>query len=168
MAGMWKKSLIYLGLMEEDEDLEEVPVQDDGRMRDEEEPTRMVRTLRRDEPQGRENNHPAGRGVDRGVVRSLGTAGPPRQVHVVEPRIYDDAQEFADRLKSGVPVIINLRLTEPKHAPKILHFASGLVYGLNGRMQKVADSVYLITPFNVEISADEKRRLAEHGFFNDF
>jgi cell division inhibitor SepF len=160
MAGMWKKSLIYLGLMEEDEDLEEVPLHDDGKA---EEPTRMVRTLRRDE-QRENNNHPAGRGV----VRSLGAQGPPRQVHVVEPRIYDDAQEFADRLKSGVPVIINLRLTEPKHAPKILHFASGLVYGLNGRMQKVADSVYLITPFNVEISADEKRRLAEHGFFNDF
>jgi cell division inhibitor SepF len=159
MAGMWKRSLIYLGLMEEDEDLEEVQLQDDGKV---EEPTRMVRTLRRDEQ--RESNHPAGRGV----VRSLGAQGPPRQVHVVEPRIYDDAQEFADRLKSGVPVIINLRLTEPKHAPKILHFASGLVYGLNGRMQKVADSVYLITPFNVEISADEKRRLAEHGFFNDF
>jgi cell division inhibitor SepF len=161
MAGMWKKSLIYLGLMEEDEDLEEVPMHDDGKV---EEPTRsMVRTLRRDEPR-ENNNHPAGRGN----IRSLGTQGPPRQVHVVEPRIYDDAQEFADRLKSGVPVIINLRLTEPKHAPKILHFASGLVYGLNGRMQKVADAVYLITPFNVEISADEKRRLAEHGFFNDF
>ena len=160
MAGVWKKSLIYLGLMEEDEELEELAQHDeDGRV---EEPTRMVRTLGREEK--RENNHPAGRGV----VRSLGTAMPPRQVHVVEPRIYDDAQEFADRLKSGVPVIINLRLTEPKHAPKILHFASGLVYGLNGRMQKVADAVYLITPFNVEISADEKRRLAEHGFFNDF
>ena len=162
MAGMWKRSLIYLGLMEEDEDLEEMPQHEDGGNGRADEPTRMVRTLRREE--SRENNHPAGRGN----VRSLGTAGPPRQVHVVEPRIYDDAQEFADRLKSGVPVIINLRLTEPKHAPKILHFASGLVYGLNGRMQKVADSVYLITPFNVEISADEKRRLAEHGFFNDF
>ena len=159
MAGLWKRSLVYLGLMEEDEELEEMQPPEDGKV---EEPTRMVRTLRREE--ARETAHPAGRGV----VRSLGTAGPPRQVHVVEPRIYDDAQEFADRLKSGVPVIINLRLTEPKHAPKILHFASGLVYGLNGRMQKVADSVYLITPFNVEISADEKRRLAEHGFFNDF
>jgi cell division inhibitor SepF len=162
MAGVWKKSMIYLGLMEEDEELEEMAQQEDGKV---DEPTRtMVRTLRRDE-QRENNNHPAGRA---GNVRSLGTAGPPRQVHVVEPRIYDDAQEFADRLKSGVPVIINLRLTEPKHAPKILHFASGLVYGLNGRMQKVADAVYLITPFNVEISADEKRRLAEHGFFNDF
>jgi cell division inhibitor SepF len=159
MAGMWKRSMIYLGLMEEDEELEDMAQRDDGRV---EEQRPMVRPIRREEM--RENNHPAGRGN----VRSLGTAGPPRQVHVVEPRIYDDAQEFADRLKSGVPVIINLRLTEPKHAPKILHFASGLVYGLNGRMQKVAESVYLITPFNVEISADEKRRLAEHGFFNDF
>ena len=162
MAGLWKRSLVYLGLMEEDEELEEMPPRDNGRSDDEREQARMVRTLRREE--SRETAHPAGKGV----VRSLGTAGPPRQVHVVEPRIYDDAQEFADRLKGGVPVIINLRLTEPKHAPKILHFASGLVYGLNGRMQKVAESVYLITPFNVEISADEKRRLAEHGFFSDF
>ena len=161
MAGLWKRSLVYLGLMEEDEELEEMAPRDNGHS-DEREQARMVRTLRREE--SRETAHPAGKGV----VRSLGTAGPPRQVHVVEPRIYDDAQEFADRLKSGVPVIINLRLTEPKHAPKILHFASGLVYGLNGRMQKVAESVYLITPFNVEISADEKRRLAEHGFFSDF
>jgi cell division inhibitor SepF len=147
--------------MEEDEELEEMAHEEMGNGKLEE-PASTVRTLRQNEQ--RENNHPAGRGV----VRALGTAGPPRQVHVVEPRIYDDAQEFADRLKAGVPVIINLRLTEPKHAPKILHFASGLVYGLNGRMQKVADAVYLITPFNVEISADEKRRLAEHGFFNDF
>jgi cell division inhibitor SepF len=161
MSGMWKRSLVYLGLMEEDEELEEMTPRDNGRD-EEREQARMVRTLRREE--SRESAHPAGKGV----VRSLGTAGPPRQVHVVEPRIYDDAQEFADRLKGGVPVIINLRLTEPKHAPKILHFASGLVYGLNGRMQKVAESVYLITPFNVEISADEKRRLAEHGFFSDF
>ena len=104
MAGMWKRSLVYLGLMEEDEELEEVAQLEDGKV--EEQPTRMVRTLRREE--SRENNHPAGRGV----VRALGTQGPPRQVHVVEPRIYDDAQEFADRLKAGVPVIINLRLTE--------------------------------------------------------
>ena len=158
MGGMWKRSLVYLGLMEEDEELEEVEHREDPKA---DEPTRMVRTLRREE---RETAHPAGRGI----VRSIGTNGPPRQVHVVEPRIYEDAQEFADRLKGGVPVIINLRLTEPKHAPRILQFAAGLVYGLNGRMQKVADSVYLITPFNVEISADEKRRLAEHGFFNDF
>ncbi|HVL90308.1 MAG TPA: cell division protein SepF [Actinomycetota bacterium] len=157
MAGLWKKTLVYLGLMEEDEELEEITPQAPERR---EEPTRMVRTLGRDE---QPSNHPAGRGV----VRQLTTSASPRQVHVVEPRVYDDAQEFGDRFKAGVPVIINLRSTEPRHAPKILHFASGLVYGLNGRMQKVADSVFLITPVNVEVSADEKRRLAEHGFFGE-
>lgn len=158
MAGLWKKTLVYLGLMEEDEQLEEVHQHVPDRR---EEPTRMVRTLSRDE---QPSNHPAGRGV----VRQLATAGPRMNaIQVVEPRVYDDAQEFGDRFKSGTPVIINLRSTEPRHAPKILHFASGLVYGLNGRMQKVAEHVYLITPFNVEVSADEKRRLAEHGFFGE-
>jgi cell division inhibitor SepF len=117
---------------------------------------------------GREDRHPAERHpAGRGVVRSIPTQAP-RQVHVVEPRIFDDAQDFADRFKGGVPVIVNLRLTEPKHAPKILQFASGLVYGLNGRMQKVGEQVYLLTPFNMEVSADEKRRLAEHGLFGEF
>lgn len=154
MREMWRKTLVSLGLMDEEEEFEEA-------LADEEAPPRrdtMVRTLRRDE-RG-EERHPAGRGV----VRPIPTPGP-RQIQVVEPRIFDDAQDFADRYKGGVPVIINLRLTEPKHAPKILQFASGLVYGLNGRMQKVGEQVYLLTPFNMEVSADEKRRLAEHGLF---
>jgi len=158
MAGLWRKTMVYLGLLEEDEQFEEVHQRVPERR---DEPTRMVRTLSRDEQ--RESNHPAGRGV----LRQLNNAQPMRSVHVVEPRVFDDAQEFGDRFKSGVPVILNLRSTEPRHAPKILHFASGLVYGLNGRMQKVADSVYLITPANVDVSADEKRRFAEPGFFGE-
>ncbi|MFN2615273.1 MAG: cell division protein SepF [Actinomycetota bacterium] len=153
MRDLWKKTLVSLGLMDEEEEFEEDLV--------EEPPHRAeppaVRTIACD----REDRHPAGRG---GVVRSIPTAAP-RQVHVVEPRIFDDAQDFADRYKGGVPVIINLRLTEQKHAPKILQFASGLVYGLNGKMQRVGEQVYLLTPFNMEVSADEKRRLAEHGLF---
>lgn len=161
MREMWKKTLVSLGLMDEEEEFEEnlAVGGEDSRPED----TRMVRTIRGEERGGREERHPAGRGV----VRSIPTAAP-RQVHVVEPRIFDDAQDFADRYKGGVPVIINLRLTEPKHAPKILQFASGLVYGLNGRMQKVGEQVFLLTPFNMEVSADEKRRLAEHGLFGEF
>lgn len=159
MREMWKKTLVSLGLMDDEEEFDDRLGDDEPMRRDD---PQMVRTIRGD--RGRENGmdtrHPAGRGV----VRSIPTAAP-RQVHVVEPRIFDDAQDFADRFKGGVPVIINLRLTEQKHAPKILQFASGLVYGLNGRMQKVGEQVYLLTPFNMEVSADEKRRLAEHGLF---
>lgn len=160
MAGLWRKTLVYLGLDEEEEEYEDARAEQEPVRR--EEPTPMVRTIRRDDAR---DGHPAGRGV----VRSIPAQGAsPKQVHVVEPRIYDDAQEFADRLKAGVPVIINLRNAEPKHAPKILHFASGLVYGLNGRMQRIAEAVFLITPYNVEVSADEKRRLAEHGLYGEF
>lgn len=158
MREMWKKTLVSLGLMDEEEEFDEQIV-DEAPLRSGTE-NAMVRTIPREERMVRDDRHPAGRGV----VRSIPTAAP-RQVHVVEPRIFDDAQDFADRFKGGVPVIINLRLTEAKHAPKILQFASGLVYGLNGRMQKVGEQVYLLTPFNMEVSADEKRRLAEHGLF---
>lgn len=157
MREMWKKTLVSLGLLDEEEEFDEELHEDNGRADD----PPMVRTVR--DERAREDRHPAGRGV----VRSIPTQAP-RQVHVVEPRIFDDAQDFADRYKGGVPVIVNLRLTEPKHAPKILQFASGLVYGLNGRMQRVGDHVYLLTPFNMEVSADEKRRLAEHGLFGEF
>lgn len=162
MREMWKKTLVSLGLMDEEEEFDEELVDEPVSSSRRDDP-QMVRTIRREESRENDRRHPAGRGV----VRSIPTAAP-RQVHVVEPRIFDDAQDFADRFKGGVPVIINLRLTEQKHAPKILQFASGLVYGLNGRMQKVGEQVYLLTPFNMEVSADEKRRLAEHGLFGEF
>ncbi len=159
MREIWKKTLVSLGLMDEDEEFEESLVDEENGRRD---APGMVRTIRRSE-RAHNDRHPFGRAV----VRSIPTS-PPRQIRVVEPRIFDDAQEFADQFKTGVPVIINLRMTEQKHAPKILQFASGLVYGLNGRMQRVGDQVFLLTPFNMEVSADEKRRLAEHGLFGDF
>jgi len=155
---MWKKTLVSLGLMDEDEEFVEDGYDEAPSRRDE---AQMVRTVSR-EDRTENGRHPAGRG---GVVRSIPTAAP-RQMHVIEPRIYDDAQDFADRFKGGVPVVLNLGRTEPAHKAKILQFSSGLVYGLNGRMQAVGDQVYLLTPFNMEVSADEKRRLAEHGLFN--
>ena len=156
MRELWKKTLVSLGLMDDEAEFDDQYAEDESPRR---EGAQMVRTIRRDERVDTDR-HPVGRGV----VRSIPTSAP-RQVHVVEPRIFDDAQDLADRYKGGVPVIINLRMTEQKHAPKILQFASGLVYGLNGRMQKVGEQVYLLTPFNMEVSADEKRRLAEHGLF---
>ena len=161
MREMWKKTLVGLGLMDEEEEFDESLIDEDIPRRDE---ATMVRTVRREERAHHEDRHPAGRG---GVVRSIPTAAP-RQIPPPEPRIFDDAQEFADQFKGGVPVIINLRMTEQKHAPKILQFASGLVYGLNGRMQKVGEQVFLLTPFNMEVSADEKKRLVEHGLFGEF
>jgi cell division inhibitor SepF len=88
------------------------------------------------------------------------------QVHLVTPSSFNDAQEVADRFKRGVPVILNLQTTEAELAKRLIDFGSGLTYALDGGMQKIADKTFLLTPRNVEVSAEERARLVEKGFFN--
>jgi cell division inhibitor SepF len=88
------------------------------------------------------------------------------RVHLVTPRNFNDAQEIADRFKQDTPVILNLQTTESELAKRLIDFASGLTYALDGGMQKVADKTFMLTPRNVEVSAEEKARLVEKGFFN--
>jgi cell division inhibitor SepF len=88
------------------------------------------------------------------------------RVHLVTPTSFNNAQEVADRFKQGVPVILNLQTTDGELAKRLIDFASGLTYALDGGMQKVADKTFLLTPRNVEVSAEEKARLVEKSFFN--
>jgi cell division inhibitor SepF len=88
------------------------------------------------------------------------------RVHLVTPRNFNDAQEIADRFKQDTPVILNLQTTESELAKRLIDFASGLTYALDGGMQKVADKTFMLTPRNVEVSAEERARLVEKGFFN--
>lgn len=101
---------------------------------------------------------------------SLRSISPPPQVkvHIIEPRNFNDCQQIADKFKSNVPVIINLQLSDSELSKRLIDFASGLTYGLDGGMQKIAERVFLLTPSNVEVSAEERRRLQERGFFNQF
>jgi cell division inhibitor SepF len=102
----------------------------------------------------------------RGGLRPVGNGGADVRVHLVTPSSFNNAQEVADRFKQGVPVILNLQTTEGELAKRLIDFASGLTYALDGGMQKVADKTFLLTPRNVEVSAEEKARLVEKGFFN--
>ena len=86
--------------------------------------------------------------------------------HTVRPRRFDQAQEVADKFKDGQPVIMNLEGTEREVARRLIDFASGLTYALDGGMQRVADKVFLLTPQHVEVSAEERARMIERGFFN--
>jgi len=99
-------------------------------------------------------------------VGQRGTNGGDVRVHLVVPKSFNDAQQVADRFKEGVPVILNLQGTETDLAKRLIDFASGLTYALDGGMQKIADKVFMLTPRNVEISAEERARLIEKGFFN--
>jgi cell division inhibitor SepF len=88
------------------------------------------------------------------------------QVHLVVPRGFNDAKQIADRFKRSVPVIVNLQDADVELSKRLIDFASGLTYALNGSMQRIADKVFLLTPRNVEVSAEERARLLEKGFFN--
>jgi cell division inhibitor SepF len=94
----------------------------------------------------------------RGVVRPLPAAATAKP-QVISPSSFNDAQEVADRFKSNNPVIMNLQGADRDLSRRLIDFASGLCYGLGGSMEKVANQVYLITPTNVEVSAEERRRL---------
>ena len=86
-------------------------------------------------------------------------------MHVVAPVSFNDAQEIGDKLKVSQPVIVNLQNVDRDLARRIIDFSSGLAYGLGGQMDRVADQVFLLTPSNVEVSAEEKRRLQERGLY---
>ena len=92
---------------------------------------------------------------------------PSVRVHLVVPRSFNDAQQIADRFKESVPVIINLQNSDQDLSKRLIDFASGLTYALDGGMQRVADKVFLLTPRNVEVSAEQRAQLIERGgFFN--
>ena len=100
------------------------------------------------------------------VLRPVGNGGSDVQVHLVIPRNFNDAQQVADQFKRTVPVILNLQTTDHELSKRLIDFASGLTYALDGGMQRIADKVFLLTPRNVEVSAEERARLIEKGFFN--
>lgn len=147
--GVWKRTLVYLGLVtdEELEDEEEYSYEEPAT----ESPT-GIRKITRDELS---------------TVTALPTR-PMGAVHMVEPRTYDDAQEIGDRIRNNVSVIMNLQGVDESLFTRLTAFSAGLAYGVGGNVQKVAARVYLITPAGVEVSAEDRRKLMEKGLFDEF
>jgi len=122
---------------------------------EDEPPPRRTRLRAVDEPSGRRRAaEPEPRG-------EAGFA-----MHVVTPRSFNDAQQVADEFKRSKPVIINLQATDRELSKRLIDFSSGMTYALGGGMQRIAQGIFLLTPRNVEVSAEEKARILEGGFFN--
>jgi len=157
MAGVWKKTLTYLGLVEDDEfeEMNEVAAPGEARVRPLQRP-QAVREVPVDEHDG--------------IVRTISStrATSASSIHKSEPRRFNEAREVADRFKDGIPVIMNLQSTDDTIARRLVDFASGLVYGLDGKIEMVANRVYLLTPANMEVSAEDRERIAGGGFYNQF
>jgi cell division inhibitor SepF len=158
MAGVWKKTMQYLGLVEDD-DLEDL---DDGMESPEmgADPAPVRRIAREVTSVDRPET----------IVRTMPSSRVPAMasIHRSEPRRFNDARDIGERYRQGVPVIMNLQGAEDTIARRLVDFASGLVFGLDGKIEMVASRVYLLTPANMEVSAEERERLVEGGFFNQF
>ena len=98
-----------------------------------------------------------------GVVRPLVAAPASAKPYAVSPTSFNEAQDVADKFLAGTPVIVNLQEVDAELRRRLVDFSSGLCYGLRGQMERVTNGLYLLTPSNVEVSAEERRRLHERA-----
>ncbi|HVW88596.1 MAG TPA: cell division protein SepF [Gaiellaceae bacterium] len=183
LGDLWSRTLVYFGIAEEDDDWDD----EDGYAAEEslEQSYRERPNVRRLTPRRRSQDFddwteseadqptrhaPAVRHSRVREMRPQIEAVPNPssvRVHLVLPRSFNDAQQIADKFKQGIPVILNLQSADTELSKRLIDFTSGLTYALNGGMQRVADKVFLLTPRNVEVSAEQRAALLERGgFFN--
>jgi cell division inhibitor SepF len=181
MGDLWHRTLVYFGMADDEEDYDDVdettPRERGASAHDDLERTYRERpNVRKLGPRRRSDDFddifaedaPVGAGARATAVRPVEAARDQAEVHLVVPRSFNDAQQIADKFKGTVPVILNLQSAETDLAKRLIDFSSGLTYALDGGMQRVADKVFLLTPRNVEVSAEERARLLEKGFFNQY
>ena len=165
MAGAMRKMAVYLGLVEdEDEHYDDLDAE-----QQQPEP-QLVRRYAADDPR-----------VERPAVvrRSARTpeahattataVAPPRQsyrITTVQPRTYNEARQIGEYFREDVPVIMNLTEMDDHDAKRLVDFAAGLIFGLRGSIERVTNKVFLLSPRDIEVTAEDKALIAEGGFFN--
>jgi cell division inhibitor SepF len=172
----WHRALVYFGLAEDhdygpeyDDFDPETDSEEAFESRREQAPVRRLPTSRRSRRDEIDDIFADDEPIAASRTRSLrpvGNGGSDVQVHLVIPRNFNDAQQVADQFKRSVPVILNLQTTDHELSKRLIDFCSGLTYAMDGGMQRIAEKMFLLTPRNVDVSAEEKARLIDKGFFN--
>ena len=188
MANTWRKAMTYLGLGP-DEEYDDYDPSVDQRPPPREQTAARSAPVRQDAPSRSRSGSPPrepappapslpappAAASEAPAVRTLGPRGddapkprvravprtPQVKIHAVAPTSFNQAQEVADRFKATQPVLLDLSAVDRDLSRRLIDFSSGLCYGLGGHMEKVANQVYLLTPDGVEISPEDRRRLAD-------
>ena len=164
MASAMRKMAVYLGLVEDDrryaENYEAYDEYDDY-----DEPADAVEPAAPARPRPARADY-AGYPTDHRIETV-----PPQQVELarittLHPRTYNEARNIGEHFRDGTPVIMNLTEMVDSDARRLVDFAAGLIFGLRGSIDKVTNKVFLLSPANVEVTAEDKARIAERGFFN--
>jgi cell division inhibitor SepF len=168
----WHRALVYFGLAEEHEHgleyEEDFDDEEEIEARRESSQVRRLPTSRRSRRDEIDDIFADDEPISASRTRTLRPVDGDSdvKVHLVIPRNFNDAQQVADQFKRSVPVILNLQTTDHELSKRMIDFCSGLTYSLDGGMQRIAEKIFLLTPRNVEVSAEEKARLLDKGFFN--
>jgi len=172
MAGAMRKMAVYLGLVEDDMDVDYADEYED-------EPRSRTDDRYRTEPRTHVETRPA-RTVDvrqaaeTSAVDTAVRTRPAPQVDMTDlnristllPRSYNDAREIGEEFRRGTPVIMNLTEMDDSDAKRIVDFGAGLVFALEGSIQRITNKVFLLSPTNVDVAAAAREQLREGGFFN--
>jgi cell division inhibitor SepF len=179
MPGAMRKMGVYLGLVEEDDGYGDIDPHDRGSARGDYAPEPRGRGAELVRPTARDWNadhEPAAyRGdyagyADRGETGERGEyAEPDRSTYritTLHPRTYNEARTIGEHFRAGTPVIMNLSEMDDSDAKRLVDFAAGLTFGLHGRIERVTAKVFLLSPHNVTVTAQDKARIADGAFFN--
>ncbi len=167
MAGAMRKVGEYLGLVEQadyDDDFDEeistpVPVK--------REPDRRPAVVRPTTVSNIEEHRRGERHTEYGRgARSSEQSSDFYRIETVTPRTYNDARTVGEHYRSGVPVIMNLSEIDDDDAKRLVDFAAGLVFAVHGSINRVTAKVFLLSPANVEVTDEDRQRIAAGGFYN--
>jgi cell division inhibitor SepF len=167
MASAMRKMAVYLGLVEDDHRYQEQydsyeEYDEYGEHGDDLEPG--------DGPDAREPDAGVGQEVARPVADRhtavLTQTTDLARITTLHPRTYNEARTIGEHFREGTPVIMNLTEMVDSDAKRLVDFAAGLIFGLRGSIDRVTNRVFLLSPMNVEVTAEDKARIVERGFFN--
>ena len=167
MAGALRKTMVYLGLAEDDR-------YDDDVYDEYEDETSARRDgqLHGAHPAREQGYRETGAQVTQMPQRPLARVVPSspveelQRITTIHPRTYNEAKTIGESFREGIPVIMNLSDMEDADAKRLVDFAAGLTFGLHGSIERVTPKVFLLSPHNVSVTAADKQRIVEGGFYN--
>jgi cell division inhibitor SepF len=162
MASAMRKMAVYLGLVEDDRRFQD-GYDAYGEYDDEyDEPAEVMEAAVTAGAGASYSSYIPEQPIEPAVSRQVELA----RITTLHPRTYNEARTIGEHFREGTPVIMNLTEMVDSDARRLVDFAAGLIFGLRGSIDKVTNKVFLLSPANVEVTAEDKARIAERGFFN--
>jgi cell division inhibitor SepF len=163
MASAMRKMAVYLGLVEDDHRYQDGYESYEEYEEYEEQPDRFDGPDDLDgKPEPEQNGYLSAPVRQEGARQTTDLA----RITTLHPRTYNEARTIGEHFREGIPVIMNLTEMVDSDAKRLVDFAAGLIFGLHGSIERVTNKVFLLSPVNVDVTAEDKARIAERGFFN--